>query len=77
MVALAKEKDVATASTSTTASCRPRATRQANGSTRAGWASCYMINMTMWINNPNETSPWFHIRALHPHSLDVMRYLLR
>ncbi len=33
-----------------------------------------MINMTMWINNPNETSPWFHIRALHPHSLDVMRY---
>ncbi len=33
-----------------------------------------MINMTMWINNPVETSPWFHIRALHPHSLDVMRY---
>jgi len=33
-----------------------------------------IINMTMWINNPNETSPWFHIRALHPHSLDVMRY---
>jgi predicted dehydrogenase len=30
--------------------------------------------MTMWINNPNETSPWFHIRALHPHSLDVMRF---
>jgi predicted dehydrogenase len=33
-----------------------------------------IVNMTMWINNPNETSPWFHIRALHPHSLDVMRY---
>ena len=33
-----------------------------------------MINMTMWINNPNETSPHFHMRALHPHSLDVMRY---
>jgi len=33
-----------------------------------------IINMTMWINNPNETSPWFHIRALHPHSFDVMRY---
>jgi len=30
--------------------------------------------MTMWINNPRETSPWFHIRALHPHSIDVMRY---
>lgn len=33
-----------------------------------------LCNMTMWINNPNETSPWFHIRALHPHSLDIMRY---
>ena len=33
-----------------------------------------IINMTMWINNPNETSPHFHMRALHPHSLDVMRY---
>jgi predicted dehydrogenase len=33
-----------------------------------------LINMHMWINNPNESSPWFHIRALHPHSLDVMRY---
>ena len=33
-----------------------------------------MINMRMWINNPNETSPWFHLRALHPHSIDVMRY---
>jgi myo-inositol 2-dehydrogenase / D-chiro-inositol 1-dehydrogenase len=33
-----------------------------------------IINMTMWINNPNETSPWFHLRALHPHSIDVMRY---
>lgn len=33
-----------------------------------------LMNMTMWIDNPNETSPWFHIRALHPHSLDIMRY---
>ena len=33
-----------------------------------------IINMTMWINNPNESSPYFHMRALHPHSLDVMRY---
>jgi predicted dehydrogenase len=30
--------------------------------------------MALWINNPNESSPWFHIRALHPHSIDVMRY---
>ncbi|MBV7329208.1 Gfo/Idh/MocA family oxidoreductase [Chloroflexi bacterium TSY] len=33
-----------------------------------------LMNMTMWIGNPNETSPWFHARALHPHSLDIMRY---
>ena len=34
----------------------------------------HIINMTMWINNPNESSEHFHMRALHPHSLDVMRY---
>ncbi len=33
-----------------------------------------LCNMTMWIDNGNESSPWFHIRALHPHSLDVMRF---
>ena len=33
-----------------------------------------LINMTMWIDNPNDSTPWFHLRALHPHSLDVMRY---
>jgi len=33
-----------------------------------------IINMTMWINNKNESSPHFHMRALHPHSIDVMRY---
>jgi hypothetical protein len=33
-----------------------------------------MINMFMWIRNPNESSPHFHMRALHPHSIDVMRY---
>jgi UDP-N-acetylglucosamine 3-dehydrogenase len=31
-------------------------------------------NMALWINNPNESSPWFHLRALHPHSIDVMRF---
>ncbi len=33
-----------------------------------------LIDMFMWINNPNETSEHFHMRALHPHSIDVMRY---
>ena len=31
------------------------------------------VQMALWINNPNESSPWFHMRALHPHSIDVMR----
>ncbi len=33
-----------------------------------------LCNMELWIGNPNESSPWFHMRALHSHSVDVMRY---
>ncbi len=33
-----------------------------------------LCNMELWIDNPNETSPWFHLRALHSHSIDVMRF---
>jgi predicted dehydrogenase len=32
------------------------------------------INMAMWIMNPRESSPYFQIKALHPHTMDVMRY---
>jgi predicted dehydrogenase len=32
------------------------------------------MNMSMWIMNPRETSPWFQIKALHPHTVDIMRY---
>ena len=32
------------------------------------------INMAMWIKNPRESSPWFQIKALHPHTIDIMRY---
>lgn len=32
------------------------------------------INMSMWIKNPVESSPYFQIKALHPHTVDVMRY---
>lgn len=32
------------------------------------------MNMSMWIKNPRETSPWFQIKALHPHTVDVMRH---
>lgn len=31
-------------------------------------------NMAMWIGNPAESSPYFHLKALHPHTIDVMRY---
>ncbi|MCX7011220.1 MAG: Gfo/Idh/MocA family oxidoreductase [Candidatus Sumerlaeota bacterium] len=33
-----------------------------------------ILNLTMWINNRAETSPHFHMRALHPHSFDICRY---
>jgi len=32
------------------------------------------VNMSMWIMNPAESSPYFHIKSLHPHTIDVMRY---
>ena len=31
-------------------------------------------NMSMWIKNPAESSPYFQIKALHPHTVDVMRH---
>ena len=30
--------------------------------------------MSMWIKNPVESSPWYHIKALNPHTIDVMRH---
>ncbi|WP_226527013.1 Gfo/Idh/MocA family protein [Metabacillus niabensis] len=32
------------------------------------------LNMKLTIGNPNESSPWIHMRALHTHSIDVIRY---
>ena len=32
------------------------------------------INVSMWIMNPRESSPWFQIKALHPHTVDIMRH---
>ena len=32
------------------------------------------MNMSMWIGNPAESSPHFHLKALHPHTIDIMRY---
>lgn len=33
-----------------------------------------LVNMSMWICNPRESSPYFQIKALHPHTVDIMRY---
>jgi len=32
-------------------------------------------NMALWIGRPkDEASPWFHMKALNPHSVDMLRY---
>ena len=32
------------------------------------------MNMSMWIMNPQESSPFYMIQALNPHTVDIMRY---
>ncbi|MBI3921747.1 MAG: Gfo/Idh/MocA family oxidoreductase [Armatimonadetes bacterium] len=33
------------------------------------------VNMALWIGRPgNFDSPYFHLKALNPHSVDIMRY---
>jgi len=32
------------------------------------------VNMSMWIKNPTESSPYFQIKALHPHTVDILRH---
>lgn len=32
------------------------------------------MNVHIWIMNPRESSPWFHLKALHPHSVDLLRH---
>ncbi len=32
------------------------------------------MNVGMWIKNPNESSPYFMIKALNPHTVDILRY---
>ena len=40
-----------------------------------GWLGHLLfVNMSMWIMNPRESSAFFHLKALHPHTVDVMRY---
>ncbi len=73
MVALAKQKNLRYG-VNLNHRFTPAALRAREWVTSGRLGELNIINMTMWINNPNETSPWFHMRALHPHSIDVMRY---
>jgi predicted dehydrogenase len=33
------------------------------------------VNMNLWIANRKDDPPYFHLRALHSHSVDVMRHM--
>ncbi|WP_219837391.1 Gfo/Idh/MocA family protein [Paenibacillus sp. R14(2021)] len=73
MVAYAKSKDVVLA-------CNLNhrftpAARKARELVDAGrLGSLLFLNMRLTIRNPQEDTEWLHMRALHPHSIDVMRY---
>ncbi len=73
MVALAKEKNLRYG-VNLNHRFTPAALKAKEWVTSGRMGELNIINMTMWINNPNESSPHFHMRALHPHSFDVMRY---
>ena len=73
MVALAKKKKIPYA-INLNHRFTPSAVRARQWLDQGRLGELNIVNMTMWINNPNESSPHFHMRALHPHPLDVMRY---
>ena len=73
MVALAKEKNLPYA-IDLNHRFTPAAERARQWIDSGRLGKLHLINFRMWINNKKESSPWFHLRALHPHSIDVMRY---
>jgi predicted dehydrogenase len=73
MVALAREKSIPYA-INLNHRFTPAALRAKEWIDTGRLGELHMIRMMMWISNPNESSPHFHMRALHPHSIDVMRY---
>ncbi len=73
MVALAREKKIPYA-INLNHRFTPSAVRAKQWLDKGRLGDLNLVNMTMWINNRAESSPHFHIRALHPHSLDVMRH---
>ena len=73
MVALAKKKNVRYG-INLNHRFTPAARRAKEWVAQGRLGELNLINMHMWINNPNESAPHFHMRALHPHSIDVMCY---
>lgn len=33
-------------------------------------------NMALWIGNPAESSPYYHLKALHPHSIEMLHHFM-
>ncbi len=54
----------------------PSAVKAKEWITNGRIGSIHMIDLTMWIDNPVESSPWFHLRALHPHSFNILNYFV-
>lgn len=52
----------------------PAAARLKELQTSGELGEVLFINMALWFSNPNEPGEWHHVRALHPHSIDVMRF---
>lgn len=52
----------------------PLAARAKRFVTEGALGELCFLNMALWIANRNDSAPYFHLRALHPHSIDVMRY---
>ncbi|MDF2441309.1 MAG: UDP-N-acetylglucosamine 3-dehydrogenase, partial [Abditibacteriota bacterium] len=52
----------------------PAAARLKQMQTDGEFGEVLFINMALWFSNPNDPPPYQHIRALHPHSIDVMRF---
>jgi UDP-N-acetylglucosamine 3-dehydrogenase len=73
MVAYAKEKGVRLAC-NLNHRFTPAAFRAKQLVDDGALGSILFINMRLTIRNPSDATEWLHMRALHPHSIDVMRY---
>jgi len=75
MVAKAREKGLCLA-TNLNHRFTPAAIRAKRWMREGRIGSPLFVNMAMWISNPRESSPYFHLKALHPHTIDIMRYFV-